>query len=112
MVAWMACALVSVNRDPLWGPAYGPESAMPKNCLLMLTLQCGCAAALGAAVALVMPSRPAAPAATATAAPIRAAGLAILGINTFPIVPSSHMAPPRRTPPCAIFNFHLRSVSP
>src|SRR5215467_1804765 len=69
----MQCALVSVNRNTICGPPYGPESAMPKNCLLMLTGQCGCAAAPGAAVALAMPSRPAAPAATATAAPRRAA---------------------------------------
>src|SRR5665647_314137 len=61
------CALVSVNRNTFCEPPYGPESAMPKNCLLMLTLQSGCAAAVGAAVALAMPSRPAAPAATATA---------------------------------------------
>src|SRR5260370_36067087 len=106
MVAWMACALVSVNRDPLWGPAYGPESAMPKNCLLMLTLQCGGAAALGAAVALVMPSRPAAPAATATAAPIRAAGLAMLGINTLRLGPSCHSGPAGRPAPEAIGTVH------
>src|ERR1035438_636037 len=71
------CALVSVNRNTFWEPPYGPESAMPKNCLLMLTLQFGCAAAVGAAVALAMPGWPAAPAATttatATAAPRRTA---------------------------------------
>src|SRR5260221_4648528 len=95
----MQCALVSVNRNTFCGPQYDQESAMPKTCLLMLTLQCGCAAALGAAVALVMPSRLAAPAATATAAPIRAAGLEILGINTLRMVPSCHRGPAGRTTP-------------
>src|SRR6266567_7515073 len=94
----MQCALVSVNRNTFCGPPYGPESATPKNCLLMLTLQCGCAAAPGAAVALVMPSRPAAPAATATAAPIRTAGLAILAINTLRIGALLSWGPPRREP--------------
>src|SRR5450759_2149868 len=43
------CALVSVNRNTFCEPPYGPESAMPKNCLLMLTLQSGCSGALVAA---------------------------------------------------------------
>src|SRR5215469_4288314 len=77
----MQRALVSVNRKTLCAGWYGLAGAVPKNWLLMLTWQRGLAAAVGAAVALVMPSRPVVPTATATAAPRRTALFRVKGLR-------------------------------
>src|SRR5438034_9660708 len=68
----MPWQLVSVKRDTVCAPPYGPDVAVPKFCLVMVGLPLQCA--LGDdADALVTASKPAAPSARAEATPRRIA---------------------------------------